>query len=620
MNYFLFSILITKFYQTNDNILYIPKNIKIYIEIPNGTHQFLDDYPILTIFKRTNITLNKQLPLDIEDKNILKNLMWTDDDINYLNEEKNMTYIEKKIYMNILYYLSSNKVEDKINYYEKIKKLAKSSTKCIYDKKIKKSEVSLKNKTKKEKENNILDFFDIKEEDIIKYDIPLIFKNKDEYIEINISDEEIKNKEINYFISNLKKVMSLEQSEEEIQNILGEYKITEDNYKKMMLILFRIFANIPVILMGETGCCKTELIKQLIKMLNKDEKYNNLVIKNIYSSTKENEIFEIIEKAENILEDSKNDFIYVFFDDINTTLLFSKMKEIFINHSFNGKQINERIRFIGACLPLRKKELKEIENDLKLQEEKIYLVNPLPNSLLNYILYFPNIDDYDTKKYIENIINEEFPIKEENGNNNNSFLRKIAIESIYDSHKFIKKINGTSSVSLRDIQKYKIIYKFLKEYYEYKKQFFKKNKEKLSDKFDIKAKIKSLVLSLYITYYIRIFKLGCNMNYIETINPYIKALADEFKINDWLDNNYWRQQSFRYIIKKEQDFLINEIGIKKEKGIGINTPLKENIFLMFISIYAHIPLIIVGKPGISKSLSVQYLLKKYLMNKMIHIS
>ena len=439
LNYFLFSILITKFYQTNDNILYIPKNIKIYIEIPNGIHQFLDDYPILTIFKRTNITLNKQLPLDIEDKNILKNLMWTDDDINYLNEEKNMTYIEKKIYMNILYYLSSNKVEDKINYYEKIKKLAKSFTKCIYDKKIKKSEVSLKNKTKKEKENNILDFYDLKEEDIIKHDIPLIFKNKDEYIEINISDEEIKNKEINYFISNLKKVMSLEQSEEEIQNILGEYKITEDNYKKMMLILFRIFANIPIILMGETGCGKTELIKQLIKMLNKDEKYNNLVIKNIYSSTKENEIFEIIEKAENILEDSKNDFIYVFFDDINTTLLFSKMKEIFINHSFNGKQINERIRFIGACLPLRKKELKEIENDLKLQEEKIYLVNPLPNSLLNYILYFPNIDDYDTKKYIENIINEEFPIKEENGNNN-SFLRKIAIESIYDSHKFIKKI------------------------------------------------------------------------------------------------------------------------------------------------------------------------------------
>ena len=48
MKYFLFAMLITKLYQTNDNILYIPKNISIYVEIPNGPQQFLDDYPILS--------------------------------------------------------------------------------------------------------------------------------------------------------------------------------------------------------------------------------------------------------------------------------------------------------------------------------------------------------------------------------------------------------------------------------------------------------------------------------------------------------------------------------------------------------------------------------------------
>ena len=50
---------------------------------------------------------------------------------------------------------------------------------------------------------------------------------------------------------------------------MDSYKITEDNYKKMILI-FIIFANVPVILIGETGCGKIELIKQLMKMLNKD--------------------------------------------------------------------------------------------------------------------------------------------------------------------------------------------------------------------------------------------------------------------------------------------------------------------------------------------------------------
>ena len=106
--------------------------------------------------------------------------------------------------------------------------------------------------------------------------------------------------------------MSLEESEEEIKNILGNYKITEDNYKKMILILFRLFANIPIILMGETGCGKTELIKQLMKLLNKDKENNNLIIANMNSNIKENEIIEIIEKAEENLKETKM-ILYIYF-------------------------------------------------------------------------------------------------------------------------------------------------------------------------------------------------------------------------------------------------------------------------------------------------------------------
>ena len=51
------------------------------------------------------------------------------------------------------------------------------------------------------------------------------------------------------------------------------------------------------------------------------------------------------------------------------------------------------------------------------------------------------------------------------------------------------------------------------------------------------------------------------------------------------------------------------MDIKNVKGIGLNTSLKENIFLMFFSIYAYIPLIVVGKPGCSKSLSIQLMIR-----------
>ena len=602
MNYFLFAMLITKFFQTNNYILYIPKNINIYIEIPNGPQQFLDDYPILTIFKRINISLDNQIPLEISNENLPK-------EVNNLDKKNIMTYIEKRNYLNIINYLSLNKKEDIKNYDEKIKIVASRISKCIYSKKLKEKDVSQKNKTDKERNDYIFEFFDFGEEDALKIqsDAPLIFNTKDGYLEIDISNKEINGKNTNYFLSNLKKVMSLDESVEEIESMLGHYKITEDNYKRMILILFRIFANIPVILMGETGCGKTELIKQLMKLLNKDKENNNFIIKNMHSCRKEDEIIEVIEKAEKSLEESKNDIVCVFFDDINTISFLSKMKEIFTNHSLNGEEIDKRIRFIGACNPFRKNRDNEGEEVLKLENIMAYIVNPLPNSLNNYILYFKTLDDHSIIKYIESIIGEEFP-NGENDNSENSILRKIAIEAIYYSHKYVREKNGISSISLRDLQRFKKTYKFFNEYYKIKNEFLN-NMDEITDKIDIKSKVQSFILSLFINYYIKIFKSGYNNEYLQKINDFIRRLTKYFKIKEWLDNLVWRQEPFNYIIRKEEDFLLEEMELKNINGIGLNNSLKENIFLMFFSIYAQIPLIVVGKPGCSKSLSIQLIIK-----------
>ena len=301
---------------------------------------------------------------------------------------------------------------------------------------------------------------------------------------------------------------------------------------------------------------------------------------------------------------------FIFFDEINTTPLLSKMKEIFVNHSLNGKLIDERIRFIGACNPYRENKDNENYNRFKFEktnnddEEMAYLVNPLPNSMLNYIFYFKSLDNNDIRKYIEIIICEEFP-KGCDDDSENSILRNIAIDVIYESHIFLKKTHGISSVSLRDFQKFKMAYKFFNEYYKYKNEFLINN----GDKVDIKSKVQSFALSIFIIYYIRINKPECNNNFLEKINYKIKLLANKFKINEWLSDQNWRQQPFKYIIKEEEDFLLKEMEVRKEKGIGHNTPLKENIFVMFFSIYSHIPLIVVGKSGCSKSLSIGLIIK-----------
>ena len=45
------------------------------------------------------------------------------------------------------------------------------------------------------------------------------------------------------------------------------------------------------------------------------------------------------------------------------------------------------------------------------------------------------------------------------------------------------------------------------------------------------------------------------------------------------------------------------------QGIGKNTPLKENIFVIFTCLMNKIPLIITGKPGSSKTLAMNIVTK-----------
>jgi transcriptional regulator with AAA-type ATPase domain len=60
-------------------------------------------------------------------------------------------------------------------------------------------------------------------------------------------------------------------------------------------------------------------------------------------------------------------------------------------------------------------------------------------------------------------------------------------------------------------------------------------------------------------------------------------------------------KEFSDFLSIEENFLLKQIDL--DDGIGENNLLKENLFLLFLSVITQIPLIIVGKPGTGKSLS-----------------
>ena len=176
----------------------------------------------------------------------------------------------------------------------------------------------------------------------------------------------------------------------------------------MVLLVYRIKANLPVIIIGETGCGKTSLIIKLSQLLNNGEKFVEII--NINRAITDEEIIssmrEMNIKAKS--EKYKEKELWVFFDEINTCLSLSLLKEIFNNRTFDGEKLEDNIKLIGACNPYRKrKELIE-KCGLTLEDDEddklIYKVEQLPQSLLYNIFSFGSLRDDDENKYIKSII------------------------------------------------------------------------------------------------------------------------------------------------------------------------------------------------------------------------
>ena len=409
------------------------------------------------------------------------------------------------------------------------------------------------------------------------------------------------------------------------------YVITEDNYKKMILLVYRIKANVPVIIMGETGCGKTSLIVKLSELLNNGT--NKVKIINIHPGITEDDIYKTMkiindkEKEKKFMDKEKKQELWVFFDEINTCLSLSLLTEIFINRTFNGEKLEDNIRLIGACNPYRRRKITaekcgltredDIENDL------VYKVEQLPQSLLYYVFSFGSIRKEDEKKYIYSIIQKLFPKKENKKETKDEEeeeeLHQLTTEAISQCHIFLREtFEDPSIVSLREITRFTSSVEFFKEFF--LKKVGKKESE-LDDETKKYFKIKSIICSIYLCYYIRLINDVKRGNFdnvlqetlLKIVNVYSKEEIDEKNENnlfDKINNEKIRNElygksfcQFSDLLKIEEEFLLKQIEL--DKGIGKNELLKENLFLLFLAVITKIPVIIVGKPGTGKSLSVQ---------------
>ena len=457
--------------------------------------------------------------------------------------------------------------------------------------------------------------------------------------------------------------------------MVGSYVFTRDNFIKMILILHRIRANIPVIMMGETGCGKTSLIRIISEL-----KMNEMKILNIHAGITDDDILQFMikydfieelkkEEKENLLEeellkarggedgfnpyffdpDKKPELLppesgkeeeikivaknldnelkekkWVFLDEINTCNSMGLISEMMCKHTIFGKKIKSNVVFIAACNPYRKLEKTQLVANVGLAKNQkvrnlVYNVNPLPHSLLNFAFDFGNLSSEDEERYIISMVsrpiellyneiklekhlickpNENLTLndnqKKELSNINKEMkdVQEKAVRCIVAAQNYVRYLYGKSSVSLREVRRFIILYEFFDKYIQKKKEdIIKSEKIKNLDKKDalyyktLSRKdifIHATSLSIYICYYLR-----------------INSKKHRAKLEDSMENYI---NNFLSLPHREQKFLANRIN--PPEGIAKNRALLENIFILFFCINCKIPVFICGKPGCSKSLSV----------------
>ena len=470
------------------------------------------------------------------------------------------------------------------------------------------------------------------------------------------------------FLTEIKNILDIKNPVEKevgnpkksLEEICGNYVFTADNFVKMVLILIRIRSNIPVIMMGETGCGKTSLIRKLSELKN-DGNADKMQILNIHAGTNDKDIIDFVtkkvipesvqlsvkelerrqryEKMGLIFEEAK---IWVFLDEINTCKSMGLISELMCKKTYQGNSIPSNVVFIAACNPYREKNIKfkeniglnikqahqqkkylndkELEDIIRLQNSNlVYTVNPLPHSLLNFVFDFGTLSQEDEENYIKCMIKEtlERKFNENRGNFKDSDLKKLinlTKDMIVICHNFIRENSEVSSVSLREIRRFNIFYEFFYEFIKMKKknekEIVESSNNKLANIFsfqgmkELDIHISAINLSIYICYYMRITSKPLRNQLYKKLNDKIALFDDWFNGRDFLE-----------IPLNEQKYIVDNIQV--EKGIAKNKALLENIFSLFVAINNKVPIFIVGKPGCSKSLSVQLItrsMRGYLSN------
>lgn len=375
------------------------------------------------------------------------------------------------------------------------------------------------------------------------------------------------------------------ESDVDLQSL--DYALTPDNILKMVLIIQRIRARIPVIVMGETGCGKTSLVRYLARTCDVP-----FYVFNFHAGVTEEELVGFVRKRENEAENGKD--VWVFLDEINTCEYLGTINEIICHRSINGKQLSPNLVFIAACNPYRLRPAGSIStaglSGKTVTDEYsrlVYRVHPLPETMIDYVWDYGSLSEDDERAYICRMVERI------TGNPSD-----LLVDLLCTSQENIRQVDGSPHcVSLRDAHRCLVLVKWFKETLNQRSALpclkFEGSSKYLKVARSFSNRERSFVLALAHCYQSRLPTAVSRKEYRQHIVLCFRRHSSVL----------FQESSFEAIVRAEQEDYLERMELPD--GTAKNAALRENVFVMLVCILNRIPVFVVGKPGCSKSLSMQ---------------
>ncbi|KAF6091974.1 hypothetical protein HJG60_000149 [Phyllostomus discolor] len=382
------------------------------------------------------------------------------------------------------------------------------------------------------------------------------------------------------------------------------YELTTDNMLKILAIEMRFRCGIPVIVMGETGCGKTRLIKFLSDLRRGYAHADTVRLVKVHGGTTADMIYARVQEAESLALVNKEEHqldTVLFFDEANTTEAVSCIKEVLCDRTVGGRRLAEGsgLHIIAACNPYRKHSPEMISRleaaglGYRVRAEEtadrlgstplrqlVYRVHALPPSLTPLVWDFGQLNDATERLYIQQIVQRLVDTTVVGDDQMHVITDVLSV-----SQCFMRKCGDECSfVSLRDVERCVRVFRW---FHEHSEMLLSQRGATVHACGDVEEDpvLWALVLAVGVCYHAS----------LEKQKLYRKAICQ------FLPQPYNDSKAVLDTITRVQDLFLE--GVPLRNTIAKNLALKENVFMMVVCIELRIPLFLVGKPGSSKSLA-----------------